>query len=343
MRWWDGGHICFSLIIPVERRGRDKSQSASDTFMCAANSRENLKSGNTSTRLMLGGYKPAAPDPSRPPSVPDNVRRLPLSQTAPQAAARLALPQAAIPVLANRIPLLLLLLLHNRLRGRLPVRADRNPTQPLHLGHQCRRVPCHPLLAGHHPYSLRHERHRPHPNHPPHPQTPSTPPRHTVRRARRVPAEHHRLPHRRAAGQERQSARSLCEGRQQERERHFGVPHSQVRLDDGPGCKLRAVQTNERAAESWLHQPTRRIRQVPEPITIIAPPPPTSKIRPVAQPSGPSSHLLFSSTPRTSDSALSLPTRCFVPHPTCDLLPTPFRTLHRTASPYPRHLSHPKS
>ena len=202
---------------------------------------------------------PSPPPPLLPPFL-DNVRSLPLSQTAPQAAARLSHPQNPFSVFPNRVPFLLFILLNNSLRGPLPVRTDGDPPKPLHLRHQCRRVPSHPLLVGHHPRPLRHEWHRPHTHRAPHPQTPSTPPRHAVRRTRRLLAEHDGLPHRRVTGQELEGARPLREGRQQERKRHLGVPHSQVWLDDGPGCELHPDEKDERAAESWLHQPTGRIR-----------------------------------------------------------------------------------
>ena len=118
---------------------------------------------------------PSLPSLLLPPFL-DNVCRLPLSQTAPQAAARVSQPQAPISVLSNRIPFLLLVLLDNRLRGLLPVRTDGDPPQPLYLGHQCRRVPHHPLLVGHHPRPLRNEWHRPHTPYPPNTQASSTPP-----------------------------------------------------------------------------------------------------------------------------------------------------------------------
>jgi len=185
-------------------------------------------------------------------------------------------------------------------------------------------VPLHPLLVGHHPRPLRNEWHRPRTRHPTDPQAPSTPARHAVCRTRGVLAEHDRLPHRRVTGQERQGSRSLRKGRQQERQRHLGVPHSQVRLDDGPGCELRPVETDERAAESWLHQPAGRIRQIPKPTTIIALPPPfPSEIRLAGTAIRPvffSSHL----TPPPCSIGLSLPL------PT-HRLRSP--TLHATSSP----------
>ena len=287
---------------------------------------------------MLGGYKYNITDPSRrPPLIPPcawHVRRLPLSQADPKAAAESSVPQAPIPLFSNRIPLILLLLLNDRLRGPFPVRADRNPPKPLHLGHQRRRVPLHPLLSGHHPRSLRNERHRSHPRHTTNPHPPNTVARHAVRRTRGLPAEHDRLPFRRVTGQECEGARSLRQGRQQERERHFGVPHSQARVDDRPGCELRAVQTDERSAESWFHQPTGRVRKVPKPIPIIAPPPP--EIRLLTQPSGPRPPSSTSGPHATSEPGSSH--ALFPPLPCSHHRPPPFRTLHcttsRTQKPY---------
>lgn len=263
--WWKS-RICFSLIISAKRGGRgNQQQSSEDARVRPIRKKIGNPGLHKYTRLICSvdisitsitlRLPPLQPFSSPPPFL-DNVRRLPLSQTTPQTAARLSLPQNPIPIFPNRIPFLLFILLNNRLRGPLPVRADGDPPQPLHLRHQCRRVPHHPLLVGYHPRSLRHERHRPYTRRSAHTQTSSTPPRHAVRRTRRFPAKHDRLPHRRVTRQERQGPRPLREGRQQERERHLGVPHSQVWLDDRPGCELHSVQKVERAAKPWLHRPT---------------------------------------------------------------------------------------